>query len=458
MAELQQLQDSSNFESLGLDPTIVRVLKELNFEKPTEIQAQAIPWALKRRDVIGLAQTGSGKTLAFALPIIHSMLQEQTLHAYPYAVVVSPTRELAMQISEQFALIGRELGLRTAVVVGGVDMMGQAVALAKQPHVVIATPGRLVDHLENTKGFSLRHCKFLVLDEADRLLDLDFGPHLDKIIRSLPRFSSHTSNADGGEKPAMPKDRAVVRQTFLFSATMTSKVEKLQRAAVCNPVRIQVGAGKFSTVTKLQQSYLFFPLKLKDAHCAYLLSEWKGHSAIVFLATCANAQRVSLLLRHLGLNALPLHGQMDQHQRTAALAKFKGGQAEFLVATDVASRGLDIPDVDYVLNFDVPLTSKDYIHRVGRTARAGKAGIAVTLVTQYDIEALQRIEANLGFKLAEYPRPLDKQNLLLVSERVAEAQRHVQLELKEREQLRKLKKGPTSSSSFRRKTRIANED
>ena len=415
---MEEKREQVSFESLGLEETLCDACRNLGFKNPTEIQAETIPWSMKNRDIIGLAQTGSGKTAAFALPILQAMLNEPALSScIPYAVVISPTRELAMQISEQFEALGTSIGLRTSVVVGGVDMVAQAISLSRKPHVIVATPGRLVDHLENTKGFSLKKCKYLVLDEADRLLDLDFGPALDKILKVLPRE----------------------RRTFLFSATMTSKVEKLQRASVVNPVRIQVGQ-KYSTVSKLKQSYLFFPNKLKDAYAVYLANEWRGGSVIIFMATCANSQRFSLLLRNLGFAALPLHGQMDQAQRNAALSKFRAGQAKILVATDVASRGLDIPAVDHVLNFDVPGNPKDYVHRVGRTARAGRSGVAVTLLTQYDVEAFQKIEGALGFKLIEYELGVDKDAVGLLAERVAEAQRAVTLELKEKEKVKKIKK------------------
>ena len=385
--------EAKTFQSLGLEESLCEACSELGYKFPTEIQVESIPWSLQNRDIIALAQTGSGKTAAFALPILQAMLNEENLAVtLPYALVISPTRELAIQIAEHFEKLGRGIGLRTSVIVGGVDMVAQAITLSKKPHVIVATPGRLVDHLENTKGFSLKKCKYLVLDEADRLLDLDFGPALEKILRVLPRE----------------------RRTFLFSATMTSKVEKLQRASVVNPVRIQVGQ-KYSTVSKLKQSFLFFPSKLKDAYAVYLVNEWRGGSIIIFMATCANCQRFSLVLRSLGFSALPLHGQMDQSQRNAALSKFRSSSAQILVATDVASRGLDIPSVDHVLNFDIPATPKDYIHRVGRTARAGRSGIAVTLVTQYDVEAFQKIEGALGYKLEEYERGVDREAVSLLS-------------------------------------------
>lgn len=216
---------TATFASLGLQPLLCETLEQLEFKAPTPIQQACIPEALQGKDVIGLAQTGSGKTAAFALPILHKLWDDPRPL---FACVLAPTRELAYQISEQFSALGSSIGVRVATIVGGMDMMSQSVALAKRPHIVVATPGRLVDHLEKTKGFSLRSIRFLVLDEADRLLDMDFGPMIDKILKLVPR--SVGENGDDG------------RNTYLFSATMTSKVAKLQRASLRNPIRLEVSS------------------------------------------------------------------------------------------------------------------------------------------------------------------------------------------------------------------------
>lgn len=291
-----------------------------------------IPIALKGNDIIGLAETGSGKTGAFALPIIHTLLENPQRF---YALVLTPTRELAIQISEQFEALGASIGLKCAVIVGGMDMVAQALQLAKKPHVVIATPGRLVDHLTHTKGFSLKSLKYLVMDEADRILNMDFQvwksfaccstqmylfPYqfqveLDKILKSVPRE----------------------RRTFLFSATMTQKVRKLERASLRSPVKIEVG-GKYQTVDKLQQYYIFLPAKFKDVYLVHIVNELAGNSFIIFCATCVSTIRVALVLRNLGLSAISLHGQMTQNKRLAALNKFKSKDRSILICTDVASR------------------------------------------------------------------------------------------------------------------------
>jgi ATP-dependent RNA helicase DDX47/RRP3 len=407
-------EEEVTFQSLGLSEPLCEACKEMGFTKPTPIQQEALPWALQGRDIIGLAETGSGKTAAFGLPVLHRLLEKPQPM---FCLVISPTRELAFQIGEQFEALGSVIGVKCAVAVGGVDMMAQAIMLAKRPHIVVGTPGRLVDHLQNTKGFSIRALRFLVLDEADKLLNMDFEKELDIILQAAPREG---------------------RSTFLFSATMTSKVEKLQRASLTNPVKVEV-SSKYQTVKTLVQQYLFIPAKHKDCYLAYVCNELAGHTTIIFCATCASCQRIALLLRALGFPAVPLHGQLSQPKRLAALNKFKAGERSILIATDVASRGIDIPSVDLVLNYELPQNSKDYIHRVGRTARAGRAGRAVTLVTQYDVELYQRIEHMLGTQLEQFSAPQEEAMLLM--ERVLEAQRHAAMELRGKDEKRREKGG-----------------
>ncbi|KAA0706394.1 putative ATP-dependent RNA helicase DDX47 [Triplophysa tibetana] len=382
-----------SFRDLGVTEVLCEACEHLGWKKPTKIQVEAVPVALEGRDVIGLAETGSGKTGAFALPILQSLLTSaQRLHS----LILTPTRELAFQIAEQFEALGSSIGVKTAVIVGGIDMMSQSLVLAKKPHIVIATPGRLLDHLENTKGFNLRALKYLV----------------DKILKVIPRE----------------------RRTFLFSATMTKKVQKLQRAALLDPVKCSV-SSKYATVEKLQQYYIFIPSKYKDCYLVSILNELAGNSFMVFCSTCNNTQRVALLLRNLGITAIPLHGQMCQSKRLGALNKFKSKSRSVLLATDVASRGLDIPHVDCVINFDIPTHSKDYIHRVGRTARAGRSGNSITFVTQYDVELFQRIETLIGKKLPVFPT--QEEEVMMLMERVSEAQRFARIEMKEQGDKRK---------------------
>ncbi|XP_020627886.1 probable ATP-dependent RNA helicase DDX47 [Orbicella faveolata] len=411
MATVEEEVESEKvtFESLGVVDVLCEACQQLGWKSPTKIQREAIPVALQGKDIIGLAETGSGKTGAFALPVLQTLLENpQRL----YALILTPTRELAFQISEQFEALGSSIGVKCAVIVGGIDMMSQALMLSKKPHIIIASPGRLIDHLENTKGFNLRTLKYLIMDEADRILNLDFEKEVDKILKIIPKE----------------------RKTYLYSATMTKKVEKLQRASLQNPVKVEV-ATKYTTVDKLQQSYLFIPNKFKDCYLVSVLNELAGNTFMVFCGTCNNVQRVTLMLRNLGLQAVPLHGQMNQSKRLGALNKFKSKDRSLLIATDVASRGLDIPHVDVVINFDIPTHSKDYIHRVGRTARAGRSGRSITFVTQYDVELYQRIEQLIGKKLPLYPTV--EEEVMLLMERVTEAQRYAKMELREIQEKKK---------------------
>jgi ATP-dependent RNA helicase DDX47/RRP3 len=411
--DLQQRDGNSSedapktFRDLGIIEPLCEACDSLGYRLPTPIQAQSIPFALQGRDLIGLAETGSGKTAAFALPILQALMEKpQPLHS----LILAPTRELAHQISEAIEALGVVISVRCTVLIGGVDMVSQAIALGKKPHIVVATPGRLLDHLENTKGFSLRQLKYLVMDEADRLLDLDFGPILDKILKILPR-----------------------RKTYLFSATMSNKVESLQRASLSNPLRVSVSM-QHQTVSTLLQSYIFMPHKHKDIHLIHMLNELAGQTGIIFTRTVNEAQRISIMLRTLGFSAIPIHGQLSQRARLEALNKFRSRSRSLLVASDVAARGLDIPSVDLVLNYDLPHDSKTYIHRVGRTARAGKSGNAISFVTQYDVELWLRIEDALGKKLDEYK--VIKEEVMVLADRVGDAQRAAALEMKDLHQNR----------------------
>jgi len=419
--------DEVTFKSLGVCEELCKACELMKWTKPSAIQVETIPWALQGRDIIGLAETGSGKTGAFALPIVQKLLDDPQRF---FAVVLSPTRELCVQIGEQFEAIGSGIKLQTSVIVGGLDMVTQAMSLAKRPHVVIASPGRLVDHLENTKGFHLKTVKYMVMDEADRILSMDFDEALDKILQTMPRE----------------------RNTFLFSATMTSKVSKLQRASLRKPVKVEVST-KHDTVKTLVQNYMFIPFKFKQTYFASVVAHFQHYATIVFVDTCNGAQTLSILLRHLGWKAIALHGKMNQAQRLGALGSFKAREQRIMVCTDVASRGLDIPSVDLVINFDIPKNSKDYIHRVGRTARAGRAGRALTMVTQYDIELFQRIEHFLERKLDEF-KEIQDAHARASHERVMEALRTTEHELRtqEAEEVEKQEKRGRKNTRKKRRT------
>eukprot|EP00347_Sterkiella_histriomuscorum_P007721 403347814 len=404
--EEKTIMSSTTFEKLGVCSELQEALKNMGYKCPTKIQAESLQYTLKGKDIIGLAETGSGKTAAFAIPVIQQLLDNPQPF---FACVMSPTRELCVQIAEQFEAIGAGIGLRTAVLVGGLDMVSQAIALSKNPHVVIGTPGRMADHLANTKGFHLKKLKFLIFDEADRLLSMDFEKQINLILTQIPKS----------------------RNTYLFSATMTSKVQKLQRASLNDPVKIEV-SSKYKTVDTLVQNYIFIPEKHKETYLVYLLTQFAGQKMIIFTTTCNQSMKLALILRNLNFKAVNINGQLTQTQRLSALNKFKANERNILIATDVASRGLDIPEVDFVINFDIPQHSKDYVHRVGRTARAGKTGKAITFVTQYDVETFQKIEQLIDKKLDEYPG-LDSKAALILTDSVVEATRLAVFEMKNRE-------------------------
>lgn len=409
-----QGKELQSFNDLNLVPELIEACQNLNFDKPTPIQASAIPPALEGRDIIGLAQTGSGKTAAFAIPVLNRLWEDKQPY---YACVLAPTRELAQQTKETFDSLGALMGVRTTCIVGGMNMMDQARELMRKPHIIIATPGRLMDHLENTKGFSLRKLRFLVMDEADRLLDMEFGPVLDKLLKVIPTQG---------------------RITYLFSATMTSKIDKLQRASLTEPVKCAV-SNKYQTVDTLVQTLMVVPSGLKNTYLIYLLNENIGKTVLIFTRTKANAERLSALCNLLEFNATALHGDLNQNQRTGALDMFKAGKRSILVATDVAARGLDIPSVDIVINYDIPVDSKSYIHRVGRTARAGRSGKSISLVSQYDLELILRIEEVLGKKLPK--EDCDKELAISLRDSVDKANGEVIMELNRRSKEKAAKSG-----------------
>ncbi|XP_050303715.1 probable ATP-dependent RNA helicase DDX49 [Anthonomus grandis grandis] len=376
------MESKPEFSDLKLKKWIIKQCDSIGVKHPTPIQAGCIPKILEGQSCVGAAKTGSGKTLAFALPIV------QTLCEDPYgiyALVLTPTRELAYQIAEQFSVIGKPMNLKTCVVVGGMDMVEQGIQLSKNPHIVVATPGRLADHLQSCKTFTLSRIKFLVLDEADRLL----GGHFDDQIKTI--FG------------ALPKNR----QNLFFSATITDTLNILKSTIGDNVFLFEDKTKEeAATVTELEQQYLLCPKDVKDAYMVELLRVYRDNNedgnVMIFTDTCKNCQVLSITLNEVGIENVALHAMIPQAQRLAALNRFKSNRVKILIATDVASRGLDIPTVQLVINHNVPRVPKEYIHRVGRTARAGRGGKAVTLVTPYDIKLLKAIEELIKVKLSEY--------------------------------------------------------
>ncbi|CAH2037388.1 unnamed protein product [Thlaspi arvense] len=372
---------AANFEELGLAEWAIETCKELGMRKPTPVQTHCVPKILAGRDVLGLAQTGSGKTAAFALPILHRLAED------PYgvfALVVTPTRELAFQLAEQFKALGSCLNLRCSVIVGGMDMLTQTRSLVSRPHVVITTPGRIKVLLENNPDIPpvFSRTKFLVLDEADRVLDVGFQDELQAIFKCLPKS----------------------RQTLLFSATMTSNLQTLLEHSSNKAYFYEAYEG-LKTVDTLTQQYIFLDKDAKELYLVHILSQMedKGiRSAMIFVSTCRTCQRLSLMLDELEVENAALHSLNSQSLRLSALGKFKSGKVPILLATDVASRGLDIPTVDLVINYDIPRYPSDYVHRVGRTARAGRGGLAVSIITETDVNLIHEIEAEVGKQMELY--------------------------------------------------------
>lgn len=382
----------SNFEQIGVKSWLIRQCRGMGVNAPTVVQKNCIPAALNGRDVIGCSKTGSGKTLAFALPIL------QTLSEDPYgifALILTPTRELAFQIADTFRAIGKPISLRDCVIVGGKDMVMQGKDLAQKPHIVIATPGRLADHLESCDTFSLKKIKYLVLDEADRLVDGGFDGQLKTIFSSLPPTNE--------------------RQTMYFSATLSDSLQKIRELAASKgrepfvwPSEGTSDELEVATVKGLEQRYVLTPSDAKDAYIAQVIrqhydnEDTKTDLTIIFTNTCRTCQLVAMTLTSLGYPSSALHSMMAQKERSLSLAKFRSSQVRILVATDLASRGLDIPSVQLVLNHNVPHVTKDYIHRVGRTARAGRRGVAITFVTPNDVVLVKAVEELIGIKLKEH--------------------------------------------------------
>ncbi len=357
------------FYGLGIAPKLLDILWKLKFNTPTPIQRQAIPLGLEGKDIVGVAQTGTGKTLAFAIPLIQRLAQVKGR-----GLVILPTRELALQADEVFKLIGRPIALRTAVLIGGASMKLQIEALKRQPHVLVVTPGRLIDHLEQ-RTLDLRDVRILVLDEADRMLDMGFAPQLQRILKVVPSE----------------------RQTLLFSATMPGEILKLARAYMKLPVQIEIAPSGTMPELVTQEVYV---VKKEDklGLLQRILSEQRG-SVLVFTRTKHGAKRVKQAVHEMGHSAAEIHSNRSLAQRREALDGFKQGKYRVLVATDVASRGLDVKGIELVINFDLPDHAEDYVHRIGRTGRAGQAGRAISLATADQRKELAAIERLTRYSL-----------------------------------------------------------
>jgi ATP-dependent RNA helicase RhlE len=368
------------FDTLPLDPKLLRAVADSGYTAMTPIQAKAIPIVLAGTDVMGAAQTGTGKTAAFSIPLLQRMLKHENASMSPArhpvrAVVLAPTRELADQVAQNVLAYAKHTNLRVACVFGGVDIKPQAAQLKAGVEVLIATPGRLLDHIEG-KNCALHQVEYVVLDEADRMLDIGFLPDLQRILSYLPK----------------------TRQTLLFSATFSPEIKRLAASYLQNPELVEVARPNATASTVEQRFYAVGD----DKKRALLLQLWRERGstqAIVFMNSKLGAARLTRALEREGIKASALHGDKSQDERLKTLAAFKAGEVDLLIATDVAGRGLDIAELPLVFNFDVPFNAEDYVHRIGRTGRAGASGVAITFVSPSDARLVADIEKLIKRKM-----------------------------------------------------------
>jgi len=367
----------TTFESLGLAAPLLKALATEGYTEPTPIQQQAIPYILAGKDVQGIAQTGTGKTAAFALPIIHRLMANKQVPKprAPRVLVLSPTRELASQIAESFLAYGRNTGLRVALMFGGVPKARQVRAIANGIDVLVATPGRLLDHMQD-RAVNLGHVEVLVLDEADHMLDLGFIVPIRRIVSTIPTN----------------------RQTLFFSATMPKEISTLAGQMLRDPVHVAV-APVATTAERVDQRVMFVEAAQKRQVLGAMLKKGNMGRTLVFTRTKHGADRVTQHLEAVGQPAAAIHGNKSQPQRERALAAFKDGRVRVLVATDIAARGIDVDGVTHVINFDLPNVPEAYVHRIGRTARAGNAGVAISFCDSSERAHLRGIEKLIRTRL-----------------------------------------------------------
>ncbi|CAH2055643.1 unnamed protein product, partial [Iphiclides podalirius] len=406
--------EMKQFAELGIKTWLTKQLLSLGIKTPTPIQRGCIPDILAGNDCIGAAKTGSGKTFAFALPILQNLAEDP----YGiYALVLTPTHELAYQIADQFSILGKPLNLRVCIVTGGSDQMEESLKLAKKPHIVVAMPGRLADHITGCDTFSLKKIKYLVLDEADRLFSESFKEDLETIFGVLPQ----------------------TRQNLLFSATITEDVKQSTLLSLNNErLTTWSETDEQLTVSTLDQRYVVCPAYARDVYLVQTLRKYRetkpSAHVIVFTDTKKECQVLSMMMNAIGMDNVCLHGFMRQRERVAALAQFRSNLKCTLVATNVAARGLDIPTVHLVVNHKLPLEPKEYVHRVGRTARAGRSGLAISLITPYDILRLGEIEDHIKTKLSEYKIDDDEAVKVFTTVSVTRREQEAQLDNEEFEQ------------------------
>lgn len=353
---------NSSFQGLGISPQILEILDQLHFKHPTPIQHQVIPIAIKGKDVVGVAQTGTGKTLAFGVPVIQHVLIKNS-----QALIVLPTRELALQVNEMLQKIGKTMKLKTTVLIGGTGINYQIQSLRLNLNIIIATPGRLVDHLQQ-RTLKLNNVEIVVIDEADRMFDVGFAPQINKILNYVPKK----------------------RQTMLFSATMSKEVMNLATTHLLTPIRIEV-APPGTAPTKVEQEIFIIVKEQKLQLLEKILGDYKG-AILVFGRTKHGVKKITSMIRQMGHRAAEIHSNRSLTQRREALSGFKSGKYRVLVATDIAARGIDVIGIEIVINFDLPETADDYVHRIGRTGRAGYNGRAISFVTPDQRKDIRHIE------------------------------------------------------------------
>lgn len=381
----------TKFSDLALSPKVLKAVEAAGYETPTPIQAGAIPAALEGRDVLGIAQTGTGKTASFTLPMINLLARGRARARMPRSLVLCPTRELAAQVAENFDTYAQNVKLTKALLIGGVSFKDQDMLIDRGVDVLIATPGRLLDHFERGK-LLLTGIEIMVVDEADRMLDMGFIPDIERIF-SLTPFT---------------------RQTLFFSATMAPEIERITNTFLSNPARIEVARQATASETIAQEVVLVKPSRRDRAakekrDVLRALIEREGEActnAIVFCNRKSDVDIVAKSLKKHGFNASPIHGDLDQSQRMKTLDAFRDNELQFLVASDVAARGLDIPSVSHVFNYDVPSHSEDYVHRIGRTGRAGREGKAVMISAPVDEKNLAGIEKLIAKEIPRAENPL----------------------------------------------------
>lgn len=359
----KQEQSLLSFHGLGITENFLAILAQKGFHVPTPIQHQVIPDALKGKDIVGIAQTGTGKTLAFGIPIIQRIAKHKG-----QALILVPTRELALQIDQALKLIGAPLGLRSVVVMGGTSQHAQVIALRRNPHIVIATPGRLVD-LMNQGVYKLNRINCITLDEADRMLDIGFFPQIKRILQIAPKE----------------------RQTMLFSATMPQSISSLASAFMKIPLRIEIAPQGTSAENIEQEAFIVqknHKIRLLDS----ILQKYQHDTVLIFSRTKYGAKNIARDIRVMGHTATEIHSNRSQAQRKTALEGFINGKFRIMVATDIAARGIDVKNISLVINFDLPDNSGDYVHRIGRTGRAGRSGKAITFVTSSQKTDIKKIE------------------------------------------------------------------